>query len=283
MRAGLVTIVMDVCLVVFKLFAGIFGRSSAMVADAIHSLGDMLTTVVVLVGVKMGAKKADREHRYGHERFECVAAIVLSLIEFGVGVGIGWAGVERILSGEYAEAEMPGVIALVAAVVTIVVTGGTYVYKRGVARKIDSSAMRADAWHHLSDSLSSIGSFVGILGARMGFAILDPMAAILICLFILKAGFDVFRDTMGKMTDRAVDEKTEVAIREVAEGVKGVVRLDGLRTRVFGDRIYVDLEVSVDGDMTVREAHDVAQDVHDVVEGKFSKVKHCMVHVNPSE
>jgi len=281
MRASITTIACDIVLVAFKLFAGIFGRSTAMIADAVHSLSDMFTTIIVIIGVKLAGRKPDKEHPYGHERFESVAAIILSVVLFLTGVGIGWAGLDQIRASEHEEIAVPGLIALVAAVTTIVVKEGMYRYKSAVAKKIDSSALMADAWHHRSDSLSSIGSFAGILGARMGFPVLDPLAAIVICLFIIKVAIDVFRDAIGRMTDRACDEETEDKMRKAILNQKSVVSIDVLRTRLFGDRIYVDVEIGVDGSKALREAHDIAQRVHDVIESEFPKVKHCAVHVNP--
>jgi len=282
MKAASLTILTDVILTAFKLFAGIVGNSTAMVADAMHSFSDMYTTIIVIIGVKLSNRKADKEHPYGHERFECVAAILLSVVLVFTGAGIGWAGLQQILTSNYTEATMPGLIALIAAVATIIIKGLMYLYKRRVAKKINSSALLADAWHHLSDSLSSIGSFLGILGARLGFPILDPLAALVICLFILKVAFDVFRDAVGKMTDRACDEETEAKMRAVIFSNTAVIDIDVLRTRVFGERIYVEVEISADGTKTLYESHAIAQEVHDTIEANFPKVKHCVVHVNPA-
>jgi len=282
MRAAMTTISCDVALVAFKIFAGIFGRSTAILADAVHTLSDMFTTIIVIIGVKLANRKADKEHPYGHERFESVAAVILSVILFLTGAGIGWAGIEQVMAKDYGEREIPGLIALVAAVTTIGVKEGMYRYKSAVAKKIDSSALMADAWHHRSDSLSSIGSFLGILGARLGFPILDPAAAIVICLFILKASIDIFRDAVGRMTDKACDEETENKMREAIIAQESVVGIDLLRTRLFGDRIYVDVEIGVDEAKALHEAHNIAQRVHDVIESEFPKVKHCTVHVNPA-
>jgi len=282
MRASVITICGNIGLTAFKLFAGIVGNSTAMIADAMHSFSDMYTTIVVMIGVKLANKKADNDHPYGHERFECVAAIILSAVLLFTGGGIGWAGIQRIIAMEYGYTEIPGVIALVAAVTTIIVAGLLYIYKRRVAREIDSSALMADAWHHLSDSLSSIGSFLGIFGARLGFPILDPIAAVVICLFIFKVAYDVFKDAIGKMTDKACDEKTQEEMRKVILAQEFVLDIDSLKTRVFGDRIYVDVEISADGSYTLYEAHEIAHSVHDAIEEKFEKVKHCTVHVNPN-
>ena len=282
MRAGRITIYFDILLTALKLFAGIAGNSTAMIADAIHSLSDLYTTAIVMVGVKLANRKADKEHPYGHERFECVAAILLSIVLVLTGAGIGWAGIQQIINREYGEIVIPGLIALAAAVITLLVKASMYTYKRAVAKKIDSGALMADAWHHLSDALSSVGAFLGILGARLGFPILDPLAAILISLFVLKVATDIFRDAVGKMTDKACDEEVEAGMRQVILDQESVLGIDLFRTRLFGDKIYVEVEIKVDGSITVHEAHDIAHNVHDAIEATFTKVKHCTVHVNPA-
>jgi len=269
-------------LAAFKLFAGIVAGSQAMISDGVHTLSDMFSTFFVIAGIRLGAKKSDRDHQYGHERFESVAAILLSIVLAATGVFIGWAGIQRIIAGP-SDLAPPGVLALIAAVVSILFKEGMYWRTRYYAKRLNSSALMADAWHNRSDSLSSIGSFAGILGARLGAPVLDPVASLVICVFILKAALDVFKDAVGKMTDQAIDEKTAAEIRSLAEAQPGVVHLDRLQTRVFGDRVYVDIEIAIDGDLSLRLAHDIAQGVHDAVEARFPAIKHCMVHMNPSD
>lgn len=178
---------------------------------------------------------------------------------------------------------MPGVLALIAAVLSIVVKEGMYWYTRGVAKKIGSSALMADAWHHRSDSLSSIGSFIGILGAMMGFLVLDSIASVVISLFIIKAGVEIFIQTVRELTDEACDEETVKKIYEVINTQDGVIKIDDVKTRKFGTKIYVDVEISADGEKTLRETHKIAENIHDRVENEIEFVKHCMVHVNPYE
>ena len=281
-KAGIITITTNIALTIFKIIAGVVGNSTAMIADAMHSFSDLYTTAIVMIGIKLAGRKADKDHPYGHERFECVAAILLSAVLAFTGGAIGWMGIRQIISREYSgEMGVPGVIALVAAIVTLVVQGLQYLYKRNVAKRIESTALMADAWHHLSDALSSVGSFLGILGARMGFPILDPIAAIVICLVVLKVAVDVFREAISKMTDKACDAATEDEMRHIVMAHEAVAGVDVLRTRLFGDRIYVELEISVCAASSVGEAHDVAHEVHDAIEGAFTKVKHCAVHINP--
>lgn len=283
MRVSLVSIIWNVVLSFFKLFAGIFAHSGAMISDAIHSASDVLSTVIVMIGVKIANKESDDTHPYGHERMECVAALILAVILFATGIGIGYQGILIIMSGDYSHLTVPGVLALAAAVISIGVKEGMYWYTRAAAKKIDSGALMADAWHHRSDALSSIGSFAGILGARMGYPVLDPIASVIICAFILKAAFDIFMDSINKMTDAACDNETIEKIREIILQQDGVIKIDQLKTRLFGDKIYVDTEIQVNGDISLRAAHDIAHNVHDAIEDGIQKVKHCMVHINPNE
>lgn len=283
MHVSRVSILGNVLLTAFKLFAGIFAHSGAMLSDAVHSASDVFSTVVVMIGVKLANRASDKDHPYGHERLECVAAILLAALLFATGIGIGFNGLEDILSGTHGWLAVPGALALVAAFVSIVLKEAMYWYTRAAAKKIHSSALMADAWHHRSDALSSIGSFIGIFGARLGFPILDPIASVVICLFILKAAVDIFRDAINKMTDRACDDEVVEEIRGVAAEQEGVLAIDQIKTRLFGDKVYVDLEIQADGSETLTQAHSTAQCVHDAIEARFPSVKHCMVHVNPSE
>ena len=281
-HVSFVTILGNFLLTVFKLLAGIVAHSGAMVSDAIHSASDVLSTFVVIVGVKLSGKESDKEHPFGHERFECVAALILSVLLAFTGLGIGWAGIQNILGGSDTLV-VPGRLALVAAVISIVVKEAMYWYTRAAAKKIDSSALMADAWHHRSDALSSIGSFIGILGARLGLPVLDPIASVVICLFILKAAYDIFQDAISKMLDTACSNDVEEQMRDVALSQEGVLGVDRLQTRLFGDRIYVEIDIAADGSASLSQAHEVATMVHDAIEQQFPKVKHCMVHVNPLE
>lgn len=278
-----VSIAANVVLSAFKLLAGIVAHSGAMISDAVHSASDVFSTIVVIIGIRISSKQSDKEHPYGHERMECVAAIVLATILAVTGLGIGYSAVGKILSGDYANLEVPGAMALIAALISIAVKEAMYWYTRYNAKKIDSSALMADAWHHRSDALSSVGALAGIAGARLGYPICDAAASLCICFFIAKAAYDIFRDAVDKMVDKACDEATENELKNCALAQEGVLGVDLLRTRVFGNKIYVDIEIRADGDGSLREAHGVAERVHDSIEGNFARVKHIMVHVNPAE
>ncbi len=280
-KVSIVTLGVNAVLVVFKTLAGIFGNSYALISDAVHSASDVFSTVIVLIGVKLAAKKADKNHPFGHERFECVAAILLAVVLFATGAGVGYSGINNIVTGEYKNFEIPGIIALVAAAVSIVVKELMFWYTYRAAKLVNSSALKADAWHHRSDSLSSIGSLVGVVGGLCGVKILDSVACIVICLFIFKASIQIFIDAIKKMTDEACDEKTEEEIKNFISSFEGVLRVDNLMTRLFGNRIYVIAEIACDADLPLIEAHAIAEAVHSGIENKFPAVKHVTVHVNP--
>ncbi len=283
MHVSVISIIWNVILTVFKFIAGIFAHSGAMVSDAVHSASDVFSTFIVIIGVKISNKASDKEHPYGHERMECVAALILAIILCATGLGIGYSGLKTIFSGNLSELAVPGTLALIAAVISIAVKEGMYWYTRFYAKRINSGVMMADAWHHRSDALSSIGSFIGILGAILGFPILDPIASVVICVMIIKASYDIFKDSIDKMTDTSCDDNKINEIRNIIQSQNGVVAIDQIKTRLFGDKIYVDVEIQADGNLTLRDAHEIAENVHDEIERRLTNVKHCMVHVNPAD
>lgn len=281
MRVSKTSILVNTMLSLAKLAAGIAASSEAMVSDAVHSASDVFSTFVVIIGIKVAGKKADKEHPYGHERMECVAAILLAAVLAVTGVGIGFSGLRKIVGGSFDSLPVPGVLAMGAAVLSIVVKEWMFWYTRNNAKKINSGALMADAWHHRSDSLSSIGALAGIIGARLGFPVMDPLASVIICLFIFQAAYEIFKDAVDKMVDKACDEETVDQIRTLVKRHQGVMRVDSLQTREFGNKVYVDLEIAADGHLSLNESHKIAEDVHDEIEKAFPQIKHIMIHVNP--
>lgn len=281
-KVSMVSIIGNAVLSLLKFLAGIFAHSGAMISDAVHSASDVFSSIIVIIGVKLSTREADKEHPYGHERFECVAAIVLAVVLLVTGLLIGRNALEQIISRDFSSSEAPGLLALVAAVVSIVSKEAMYWYTRYYAKKLDSGALMANAWHHRSDALSSVGALIGIVFARMGYRVVEPIASLVICLLILKATYDIFKDAISKMVDSG-DETVEQEIRELALQQEDVLGVDLIHTRVFGNRIYVDIEICADGQMSLEDSHAVAERVHDVIERSFPKVKHIMVHVNPAK
>ena len=281
-KVSFITIIGNVVLSVIKLLAGIVAHSGAMISDAVHSASDVFSTFVVIIGIKLASKEPDKEHPYGHERLECVAAIILAVVLLITGLGIGMDALNNIIKGNYNALQIPGTLALVAAIVSIVSKEGMYWYTRHYAKKIDSGALMADAWHHRSDAFSSIGALIGIGGAMLGFPVMDSIASLVIFVFIAKASTDIFKDAMDKMVDHSCDEETEKQIYDCIMKNENVKGIDLLQTRIFGNKIYVDVEIQADPSYTLQEAHDIADVVHDGIEQDFPKVKHIMVHVNPA-
>ncbi|NLV77580.1 MAG: cation transporter [Tissierellia bacterium] len=277
-KASWITILANVILSAIKIAAGIIGKSSAMLADGVHTLSDVLTTFVVLMGLKISSKEADEKHPYGHEKYEPVFAKLLSILLGITGLYIGYEGIKVLRSGNI---QVPGRIALIAAIISIVTKEVMYRYTIKVGRKIKSLSMEADAWHHRSDALSSVGTFVGILGARLGLKILDPIAAIIVSVFIIKVGIDLYVKSVRGLVDEAADNETISKIEELTYSIEDVKGIKDLKTRIFGNKIYVDIDILVKGDITVTEGHDIAEKVHDLIEKNIEDVKHCMVHVEP--
>ncbi len=282
-RLTQVGIVGNMLLVAFKLYAGIAGHSGAMVSDAVHSLSDVAATFIAFLGVHLGGKAPDRQHPYGHDRLECVASMVLGIILLATGLGIGWGGIRQILAESNSAAIDPAPIALIAAVVSIVSKEAMFQYTRYYAKKLNSSAFMADAWHHRSDALSSIGSLVGIGGAMLGCPVMEPIACVAICLCILKVAFDILKDALEKMLDTACPDSYEQDLGDFIRRQQGVARLDALRTRKFGSMVYIDAEIGVDGNLPLSQAHSIAEQVHHAVEASHPEIKHIMIHENPVE
>ncbi len=280
-RVSDVGIIGNCFLALFKFLAGIIAHSGAMISDAVHSASDIFSGLIVIVGVKLSARKSDSEHPYGHERFEPVAAIVLAIVLCVTGLFIGHTAIEKLSARDTAELTRPGILALVAAIVSIVSKEVMYRYTRFYAKKFDSTALMANAWHHRSDALSSVGALIGIGGARMGYTFLEPVSSLVICAFIIKASYDIFADAIEKMVDHSCSRDEQEAISACALSVAGVLGIDRLRTRKFGNKIYVDLEIRENGSLTLRQSHEIAETVHRKIETRFPQVKHIMVHVNP--
>ncbi len=286
-RLATVGIFGNVFLAGFKLCAGIIGHSAAMISDSIHTLSDVFATLIAYIGVSVSKKQADERHPYGHERMECVASLLLSVLLAVTGAGIGVSCVRAIADGSYREMAAPGLLAVIAALVSIAVKEAMFWYTMSYAKKLRSSAFRADAWHHRSDALSSVGALVGIVGARHGYPVLDQLAGIVICLMILGVAVSIFKDAVEKMLDTSCDAQFENALREYvrhfAETEQQQIGIDLLRTRKFGEKIYVELEISLDGELRLREAHGIQERLHDGIEKDFPDVKHIMIHGNPRE
>ena len=277
-KTSWITVLVNVVLSAFKILAGVIGNSSAMIADGAHTLSDVLTTFVVLLGLKVSSKEADEEHPYGHEKYESVFAKILSILLLLTGIFIGYEAIKVLISGEFRK---PKLIALIAAFLSIVIKEGMYWYTIKVAKKIKSISMEADAWHQRSDVFSSIGTFMGILGAQLHFPALDPIAGIIVSFFIIKVGVSLYIKSVKELVDESAGDDSIQKIKDIIAVVDGVRKIKNLKTRVFGNKIYVDIEILVDSHISVKSGHDIAEKVHDKLEIEMTDIKHCMVHIEP--
>ena len=280
-KVAIVTIVVNLVLSIGKFAAGIVGNSTAMVSDAVHSASDVLSTFIVLIGARIAVKSEDRDHNYGHDKFENIASIILAMMLFATALALGYAGIQSIISATKGEFVKPSYIALVAAIVSIVVKEGMYWYTIYYAKKLDSQALKADAWHHRSDAFSSVASFIGILGAILGVLVLEGIATLFIAVLIIKVSYDIVKIVIKQLTDHAAPEELVGRIYKTIDEDKDVMNIDVLKTRISGSIIYVDAEIAVDSSLNIVDAHAIAERVHDKIEQDFKEVKHIAIHVNP--
>ena len=277
-KVSFITIFLNLFLAVIKLVSGIIGNSSAMISDAVHSFSDVFSTIFVIFGLVMSGKQSDKNHPYGHERIESVAAIILSFSLFVTGVIIGINGINNLRERNLL---IPKIFVIFIALLSIIVKEWMYHYTVREAKKIKSDSLMADAWHHRSDALSSVGSLLGVTGSILGIWYFDIVASIIIALVIIKVALEIFWGAINKMIDKSCDDLTIEEINAIAQSVDGVICIDKLKTRLFGNKIYVDLEIGADKCLSFLAAHDIAHQVHDKIEAKITDVKHCMVHINP--
>lgn len=272
-------------LTALKLVAGIIGRSGAMVADAVHSLSDVATDIIVLVSFRYASKPVDKDHDYGHGKYETVATAFIGGALLLVALGIFWEGAQKIWASIQGEPmEGPGIIALAAAVVSVVVKEVLYHYTVRVGKRVSSQAVIANAWHHRSDVFSSLGVLLGIGGAIVlgeRWHVLDPIAAVIVSIFIAKVAIEILSGSIKELTDESLDEQTETEIIELASSVEGVAHPHSLRTRRIGSDIAVDLHICVDDDMHVSDAHSLATKIEDRIRARFGESSFISIHVEP--
>lgn len=282
MHVSLVVIACNILLSLLKTLAGWIAHSSALISDGINSIFDVISGIIVIIGAKASSKEADEEHPYGHERIESVASLILAILLFVTAVFIGHTVIEQLVSGAYRERVVPGLLTMIAAVVSIGIKEGMYWYTNIHAEKLHSLSMKAEALDCRADVISTLGTLAGIIAARCGIMAGDQIASLFVCFFILRTSYLVFREAIEQMVDKSCDKKTEESIKQCILSVEGVLGIDLLMVRVFGNRLYIDVEIVEDGEISLKSAHKVAEEVHNIVESSFPDVKHIMVHVNPA-
>ena len=286
-KVTLVGGVVNVVLLLFKFVAGIVGHSAAMVADAVHSLSDFVTDVIVLVFVHISSKPKDKSHDYGHGKYETLAMTLIGVALLIVAIGIIYHGAMKIvawLNGEQLEA--PGTLALWAALLSVLLKEGVYQYSMVNARQLNSQVVEANAWHHRSDALSSVGTAIGIGGAiflGQRWTVLDPIASLVVGAFIVKVAVDLLHRGIDDLMEHSLPEDVEEEILRIVGELKGVVDPHDLRTRKIGNHYAIELHILMDGDITLREAHNKASEVEDLLRARYGEHTHVAVHVEPKE
>ncbi len=284
-RVTLVGSVINVVLLLFKFVAGIIGHSAAMLADAVHSLSDFVTDVIVLVFIRISGKPQDKSHDYGHGKYETLAMTLIGVALLLVALGILNSGAMKIklwLDGEQLEA--PGTIALWAALLSVVLKEGVYRYSMIKARQLNSPAVEANAWHHRSDALSSIGTAIGIGGAiflGQRWTVLDPIASVVVGIFIVKVSVSLLRRGIGDLLEQSLPDAVEEEILQQVAALPGLSKPHDLRTRRIGNHYAIELHILMDGNITLREAHDKASEVEETLKSHYGQETHVAVHVEP--
>lgn len=273
-------------LLLFKFVAGIVGHSAAMVADAVHSLSDFVTDIIVLVFVHISGKPKDKSHDYGHAKYETLAMTIIGAALLAVAIGIVYSGLTQIiLWAQGGNLAAPGMLALWAALLSIALKEAVYHYSMAKARQLNSQAVEANAWHHRSDALSSIGTAIGIGGAiflGQRWTVLDPIASIIVGMFILKVSVDLLRNGVGDLMEQSLPDAIENEILQLAASVPGVAEPHDLRTRRLGNHYAIELHILMDGDITLREAHNKADEVEAILRQHYGPDTHIAVHVEPN-
>ena len=278
-KVTLLSIIWNIILTLIKIFAGIFGRSNSMIADGMHSASDIISSFGVLIGNKISKTPNDKDHNYGHEKAETLVSFLLSILLIIVSIKIGFNGIQSLFNLD--SVQIPTILPLIVSVISIIIKEYQYRITIKVANKINSPSLKADAWHHRSDALSSIAAFIGIGGSLLGFKALDPIAAIAVAFFVAKVGFDILKDSANELMDYSIDDEQAAQIISIAKETKGVLNLGELKSRRHGAMAYLDLTICVDKNLTVFEGHEIATNLEKCLIEKMNFIKGITVHVEP--
>lgn len=278
------TMGLNAFLLVMKIIAGIFGKSTAIISDAVNSGGDVATAFFVMIAGKYSRKDVDNDHQYGHEKYESMVSVFLGVALILSAIEIAKVAIRTIYDYVRFDVpiEKPTYIALIAAVLTIVIKEMMYRFTIRNAIKANAPSLKAMAWDHRGDQLSALGVVIGVGGSMLGVVVLEPVASLVICTFILILAFRIIKTGVSQVVDQAADNDTVDQIKKIINQQDGILCLDDLKTRIFGAKLYVDIEISLDPNMTLVQSHSIAEKLHDDIEKQIQNVKHCMVHVNPA-
>ncbi len=278
-KVTMISIILNIVLTILKIFAGIIGQSSAIIADGLHSASDIITSIGVLIGNKISRKPKDMEHQYGHEKAETLVSFILSAILIIVALDIGIQGVKVLFNPSIITT--PTILPLIVSVISILVKEYQYHITIKVARKINSPSLKADAWHHRSDALSSIAAFIGIGGAILGFKLLDPIASITVALVVIKVGIDILKTSCNELMDTSINPKDLELINSIANSYSDIKGISSMKSRKHGSFAYIDMSILIDHNKTLCSAHEISHKLEKLIIAELPYIKEINIHIEP--
>ena len=278
-KVTMLSIVLNIILAILKMLAGILGNSTAIIADGLHTASDIVTSIGILVGNKISRKPRDKEHQYGHEKAESLVSFTLAAVLILIAIKIGFDGITVLFSLD--ELQVPTVLPLIMSIVSIVVKDYQYHITIKVAKRINSSSLKADAWHHRSDALSSIAAFIGIGGAILGIKILDPIASVIVAIVVVKVGIDILKSSCNELMDSSINENDIKKINDIVNDYNKVYGIKDIKTRKYGSVAFIDMSIFVDNNESLEEAHEIADDIEKEIINKLNYIKDINIHIEP--
>ncbi|PAB59554.1 cation diffusion facilitator family transporter [Anaeromicrobium sediminis] len=273
-----ITIALNVLLTIIKVIGGLWGNSSAMVADGLHSLSDVITSMGIIISLFISSKPRDEEHPYGHEKAESIASFLLALVLATTGAQIGYHSINTIIHKTYAQPEF---YTIIVAIISVLIKEYQYRITISAAKKINSNAMMSDAWHHRSDAFSSIAALIGIIGSRLGYSYLDPLAGIIVSVIVVKVGIELLLQAVHELMDGSIGEEEIEQIKDKVKEIKGVRDINQLRGRKHGSKANLDINICVDPNITVYEGHRIGDIAQKDIKDNFANINEIIVHIDP--
>lgn len=278
-KVTLITILLNIGLTILKILAGILGNSTAIIADGLHSASDIITSIGILIGNKISRKPRDDEHQYGHEKAESLVSFILAAVLIIVALKIGYDGVKELFNIN--DILIPNALPLIVALISIGVKEYQYQITIRVAKRINSSSLKADAWHHRSDALSSIAAFVGIGGAMLGFKILDPIASIIVAIVVVKVGANILKSACNELMDSSISKQDICEIESLVDKDDEIYGIKDFKSRKYGSVAYIDMSIFIDNKKTLEEAHDIADNLEKIIISNLGYIKEINIHTEP--
>ena len=278
-KITVISILLNIGLTILKILAGILGNSTAIITDGLHSASDIITSIGILIGNKISRKPRDDEHQYGHEKAESLVSFILAAVLIGIALKIGYDGFKDLININ--NILVPNALPLVVALISIAVKEYQYQITIRVAKKINSSSLKADAWHHRSDAFSSIAAFIGIGGAMLGFKILDPIASIIVAIVVIKVGIEILKSACDELMDSSISKEDIREIKSLIDNNKKIYGIKDFKSRKYGSIAYIDMSIFIDKSKTLEEAHDIADNLEHSIISNLNYIKEINIHTEP--